>query len=135
MLPVGIKIIATVLTRTPAPARNRGALRLIDNICAPIRGAMMAKRRPQKLATPAAVPRIDAGNASGVHPYKTALNMLWKKYSIAFNPTLDASVLTVANRKRDVPIRAEEPTIAHLRPTRGAPYMNAPSKTPGMPHR
>lgn len=29
--------------------------------------------------TPDAVPRMGAGNASGVHPYRTALNMLWKK--------------------------------------------------------
>ena len=68
MLEVGIKAIATVLTNTPAPARNSGAFRLTDSKCAPIKGETMAKRRPQKLAMPAAVPRIDAGNASGVHP-------------------------------------------------------------------
>ena len=59
--------------------------------------------------------------------------MLWKKYSIAFNPTLDASVLTVAKRKREVPIKAEDPTMAHLRPTKGVPYIRAPKRTPGMP--
>lgn len=68
MLEDGIKTIAAVLTKTPAPAKNRGAFRLVDSKRAPIKGETMAKRRPQKLATPAAVPRIDAGNASGVHP-------------------------------------------------------------------
>lgn len=68
MLVVGIKTIATVLTKTPAPAKNSGALRLDDSRRAPIKGDTIAKRRPQKLAIPAAVPRIDAGNASGVHP-------------------------------------------------------------------
>ena len=51
-----------------------------------------------------------------------------------FNPTLDASVLTVAKRKRETAIKAEDPTIAHLRPTRGTPYIEAPKRTPGMPH-
>lgn len=68
--------MAMVLTNTPAPAKNSGAFKLIDSKCAPINGEMIAKRRPQELAMPAAVPRIDAGNASGVHPYNTALNML-----------------------------------------------------------
>lgn len=68
MLVDGINTIATVLTKTPAPAKNSGALRLVDSNRAPIKGETMANRRPQKLATPAAVPRIEAGNASGVHP-------------------------------------------------------------------
>lgn len=32
--------------------------------------------------------------------------------TIAFNPIFEASVLTVAKRKSDIPIRAEDPTIA-----------------------
>lgn len=134
ILLLGIKIIANELTKTPAPARNRGASRLSGNRWAPINGETMAKRRPQELAIPAAVPRIDDGKASGVHPYRTALNILWKKYSTEFSPTFDASVLTVAKRNNDIPMRAEDPTIAHLRPTTGTPYMHAPSKTPGIPH-
>ena len=32
--------------------------------------------------------------------------------TIAFNPIFEASVLTVAKRKSDMPIRAEDPTMA-----------------------
>ena len=32
--------------------------------------------------------------------------------TIAFNPIFEASVLTVAKRNSDIPIRAEDPTIA-----------------------
>ena len=34
--------------------------------------------------------------------------------TIAFNPIFEASVLTVAKRKSDIPIRAEDPTIAYV---------------------
>jgi len=42
-------------------------------------------------------------------------------------------VLTAANRKREVAMRALEMTIAHLRPINGMPYMRVPRRTPGMP--
>ena len=58
---------------------------------------------------------------------------LWKKYSIMFNPIFEASVLTVVYMKNEIAIRAEEPTMAHFRPTRGTPYIQAPRSTPGMP--
>ena len=56
---------------------------LFSSKSAAINGETILKSRPQKLASPAAVPRIGAGNASGVHPYRTALNIDWKKYSYA----------------------------------------------------
>ena len=134
---------------------------LFSSKSAAINGETILKSRPQKLASPAAVPLIGAGNASGVHPYRTALNIDWKKYSyaddnvniisssespvhcidpkaqgcllticcalacntlkekyskllrtIAFSPIFEASVLTVAKRNSDMPIKAEDPTIA-----------------------
>ena len=106
---------------------------LLTSRSAAINGETILKSRPQKLASPAAVPLIGAGNASGVHPYRTALNIDWKKYSyahdkvnfifqarelgkslrtIAFNPIFEASVSTVAKRNSDIPIKAEDPTIA-----------------------
>ena len=130
----GIRRMAIVQTNTPAPAKYNGAFKLTANRCAPINGDTIPKSRPQKLATPAAVPRIGAGKASGVHPYSTALNMLWKKYSNAFNAVLDASVLTAAKRNKETPMRAEDTTIAHFRPIKGTPYMEAPRRTPGTPH-
>ena len=54
---------------------------LFSSKSAAINGETILKSRPQKLASPAAVPLIGAGNASGVHPYRTALNIDWKKYS------------------------------------------------------
>ena len=74
-----------VETKTPAPARYSGALRLLAIKSAAIKGETILKSRPQKLASPAAVPLIGAGNASGVHPYKTALNIDWKKYSYTYH--------------------------------------------------
>ena len=56
---------------------------LFSSKSAAINGETILKSRPQKLASPAAVPLIGAGNASGVHPYRTALNIDWKKYSYA----------------------------------------------------
>ena len=56
---------------------------LFTSKSAAINGETILKSRPQKLASPAAVPRIGAGNTSGVHPYRTALNIDWKKYSYA----------------------------------------------------
>lgn len=43
--------------------------------CWAISGLTIPNSLPQKLAIPHAVPRIGAGNASGVQPYRTALNM------------------------------------------------------------
>jgi hypothetical protein len=79
----------------------------------------MPNSLPQKLAIPHAVPLIGAGKASGVHPYSTALNMDWKKYSMTLNPMFDAALLTLLNRKMDMPIMAEDTTMVHLRPTDG----------------
>ncbi len=59
--------------------------------------------------------------------------MDWKKYSMALRPMFEALVLTAAKRNREVAIRADEMTMAHLRPTRGMAYMRVPSRTPGMP--
>ena len=120
-------------TKTPPPAKYSGALYGGFSRFWAMMGDIMAKRRPKKLAMPHAVPLMGAGNASGVQPYRTALNMLWKKYSIAFRPIFDASVLTVAKRKSEMPIKADENTMAHFRPTRGTPYMSAPMMTPGIP--
>lgn len=128
-----MRTIAIVQIKTPAPAKYKGAFRFFARRSAAINGETMLNKRPQKLASPAAVPLIGAGNASGVHPYSTALNMLWKKYSIAFNPMFDASVFTVAKRKSEMPMSAELPTMAHFRPTRGTAYISAPSMTPGTP--
>ena len=112
-----------VATKPAAPAIYKTPLRLIASTCAAMMGDTMPKIRPQKLASPHAVPRIGAGKTSGVHPYRIALNMLWKKYSMRFNPMFDASVLTAANRKRETPIRADEITIPHLRPISGTAYL------------
>lgn len=68
---------------------------------------------------PHAVPLIGAGKASGVHPYSTALNMLWKKYSITLKPMLLAAEFTELNKKMEIPIMAELITMVHLRPTAG----------------
>lgn len=114
-------------------------------------GAMMPNKRPQKLATPHAVPLIGAANASGVQPYRTALNMDWKKlrrvsralwlpherpvtyYSIMLSPMLDACVLTAEKTKMLTPIKAAEMIIVNWRPRRGTRYIIAPSTTPTMP--
>lgn len=88
--------------------------------CCAIRGLMMPKSLPQKLAIPHAVPRMGAGNASGVHPYSTALNIDWKKYDMMLKPILDAAELTLLKRKIDIPMSAEDTTMVHLRPTRDA---------------
>jgi len=82
-------------------------------------GLTIPKSLPQKLAMPQAVPRIGAGNASGVQPYSTALNMDWKKYSMTLKPMLEAAELTALNRKMLTPIKADEMTMVHLRPTLG----------------
>lgn len=88
--------------------------------CCAISGLTIPKSLPQKLAIPHAVPRMGAGKASGVHPYSTELNMDWKKYSMMLKPMLDAAELTLLKRKMEMPMRAEETTIVHLRPTRDA---------------
>lgn len=54
-----------------------------------------------------------------------------EKYSIAFSPTLLASVLTTAKRKCDVTISADDVRSAILRPR----YRSVPARTPGMPQR
>lgn len=113
--------------RTPFPpgsAASTFAARMGDTI---------PKRRPQKLASPDAVPRTGAGKTSGVHPYSIALNMLWKKYSIILKPMFDAFELTVAKRKSDVAMRADEMTIPILLPIAGTAYMTVPSRTPTVP--
>lgn len=111
----------------------------------------MPNRRPQKLATPQAVPLIGAAKASGVQPYKTALNMDWKKlgmliseeadaagegvthYSIMFRPILDAWVLTAENTKILIPMSAAEMIMVSWRPRRGTRYIIAPRTTPTIP--
>lgn len=72
---LGKNIIAIVHTKTPAPAKNSGPFKLISSRCAAISGLKILNNLPQKLATPLAVPRTGAGKASGVHPYRTALNI------------------------------------------------------------
>jgi hypothetical protein len=99
----------TLLIPLPPPAYN---------LCA-ISGLTIPNKRPQKLAIPHAVPLIGAGNASGVHPYSTALNIDWKKYSMTLKPIFDAALLTLLNRKMEMPIMALEMTMVHLRPTDG----------------
>lgn len=101
--------------------------------CCAVSGAMMLNSRPQKLARPQPVPLIGAAKTSGVQPYRTALNMLWKKYSIMFRPMLDAWVLTALKMKMDAAIKPDETTIVHWRPIRGTPYMSEPMITPTMP--
>jgi hypothetical protein len=96
-------------------------------------GLIIPNSLPQKLAIPQAVPRMGAGNASGVHPYKTALNIDWKKYSIALRPMLLAVELTALNTKMDMPIIAAETTIVHLRPNCGVRQSRAPKRTPTTP--
>jgi hypothetical protein len=95
----------------------------------------MPNNLPQKLAKPHAVPLIGAGNASGVQPYSTALNIDWKKYSMTLSPMLLAALLTVLKTKMEMPMSAEEITMVYLRPKRGVRYMIVPSKTPRMPGR
>lgn len=53
-------------------------------MCAAIKGDTIENNLPQKEATPDAVPRMGAGNASGVQPYNTALNMLARNQSQLF---------------------------------------------------
>lgn len=101
--------------------------------CWAIRGLTMPNSRPQNPASPQAVPRIGAGNASGVQPYRTALNMDWKKYSIVNRPSFLARVSTTERRKMDAPIRPDDITMVHLRPMEGTRYIQAPSNTPTMP--
>lgn len=86
--------------------------------CCAINGLTIPNNLPQKLAKPHAVPLIGAGNASGVQPYKTALNMLWKKYSMTFSPMLLAAEFTVLKTKMEVAIRAADIIIVYLRPMR-----------------
>jgi hypothetical protein len=50
-----------------------------SNLCA-MSGEMIPARRPQNEAIPQAVPLIGASKASGVNPYRTLLNIDWKKY-------------------------------------------------------
>jgi hypothetical protein len=88
--------------------------------CCAISGLTIPNSLPQKLAIPHAVPLIGAGKASGVQPYKTELNIDWKKYSMTLKPMFEAAELTELKRKMDIPINAEETTIVHLRPTRDA---------------
>ena len=83
-------------------------------------GLTIPNSLPQKLAIPHAVPLMGAGKASGVQPYKTELNIDWKKYSITLKPMFEAAELTLLKRKMEIPINAEETTIVHLRPTRDA---------------
>lgn len=101
--------------------------------CWAIRGLTMPNSRPQNPASPQAVPRIGAGNASGVQPYRTALNMDWKKYSMVNNPSFLARVSTTERRKMDVPMRPDDITMVHLRPMEGTRYIQAPSNTPTIP--
>lgn len=115
----GNPTIANEQTNTPAPAKYSGPFRLLSNKCPAISGLKILNSLPQKLATPLAVPLTLAGNASGVHPYSTALNMLWKKYSMVLRPMLEACVLTAAKRNRERDIRREESSMAYLRPTWG----------------
>jgi hypothetical protein len=85
-----------------------------------ISGLTIPNNLPQKLAIPQAVPLIGAGKASGVQPYRTALNMLWKKYSMTLNPMFEAALLTELKRKMEMLIISDEKTMVYLRPTRGA---------------
>lgn len=56
-----------------------------------------------------------------------------QKYSMALNPTLAAGVVIVAYKNRLTPIRADDDTIAHLRPKLGISMRAAPRSTPGTP--
>lgn len=58
---------------------------------------------------------MGAGNASGVHPYSTALNILWKKYSIALSAMLDAAVLMVLKAKMESDMRSADSIMVCLR--------------------
>lgn len=69
-------MIAIVQTHTLPPAKYNTPSRLFARTCEPAMGAMIEKERPQKLANPHADPLTEAGNASGVQPYKTTLNIL-----------------------------------------------------------
>lgn len=52
---------------------------------------------------------------------------------MALNPTLAAGVVIVAYKNRLTPIRADDETIAHLRPKLGISMRAAPRSTPGTP--
>lgn len=136
---VGNRAVVTTQPSVTPPAKYSTAFTFPSpptlspyNRCA-INGLTIPNSRPQKLATPHAVPRTGAGNASGVHPYSTALNMLWKKYSKVNNPRFLATVSTVAKRMMLMPISAAERVMVHLRPMEGMRYMVAPRRTPRMP--
>lgn len=96
-------------------------------------GVMMENNRPQKLAIPLAVPRTDVGKTSGVQPYNTALNMLWKKYSIALSPILEACPFARLNRIMETPISADEKIIVSLRPIVGNLVIRAARATATIP--
>ena len=49
------------------------------------------------------------------------------------NPTLAAGVVMVAYKNKLTPIRADDNTIAHLRPKLGISMRAAPRRTPGTP--
>ena len=52
---------------------------------------------------------------------------------MALNPTLAAGVVIVAYKNKLTPMRAEDRTIAHLRPKLGISMRAAPRSTPGTP--
>lgn len=105
----------------------------ISNNLEAIKGLKMENNLPQQLAIPLAVPLTSAGNASGVQPYKTELNMDWKKYSMTLRPTLAGWVSIAAKRKNDVAIKRDEKIMAHRLPTRGTLTMRAPRLTATIP--
>jgi hypothetical protein len=85
----GRKAVVKTQPNVTLPARYKTllmsppGLSLCAYKCWAMSGLIIPNSLPQKLAIPQAVPRMGAGNASGVHPYKTALNIDWKKYGHA----------------------------------------------------
>ena len=71
----GKKSAVNVHKNTPPPARYNTPV--VPFKCAATSGAMIDDSLPQNDARPHADPRTGAGNASGVQPYKTALNVDW----------------------------------------------------------
>lgn len=49
------------------------------------------------------------------------------------NPMLEAAELMLLNKKMDAAISAEDVTMVHLRPIRGALYASDPRSTPKTP--
>lgn len=96
-------------------------------------GVMIEKSRPQKLAMPLAVPRTEVGKTSGVQPYKTALNILWKKYSIVFSPMLEACPFARLKRMIETPISADDTIMVSLRPIHGNFVIRAARATATIP--